>query len=260
MSTYAFDNAWHKARQRLAFLEQCLDPGTFRRIRALGIAEGWRCLETGAGGGSVAQWLCSQVGESGRVVAVDIDTRFLDALHQPNLEVRSHNLISDRLPQNSFDLVHTRMVLMHIPSRDEILPRLVSALKPGGWLLIEEADNYPILATASGSYRQVWTAFGQDMVQHAGVAPQWARQLPQLLVKQGLELVAAEGDIPMFAGASPMAEFWSLTWTQVRERILAAGVGENILEDVLGMLSDATEWFTGPAIIAAWGRRPGERR
>jgi hypothetical protein len=76
-------------------------------------------------------------------------------------------------------------------------------------------------------------------------------------VKQGLELVAAEGDIPMFAGASPMAEFWSLTWTQVRERILAAGVGENILEDVLGMLSDATEWFTGPAIIAAWGRRPG---
>src|SRR5215471_16911711 len=110
MSTYAFDNAWHKARQRLELLEQCLDPGTFRRLRSLGIAAGWQCLEVGAGGGSVAQWLCSQVGASGRVTAIDMDTRFLDALHEPNLEVRAHNLISDRLPENSFDLIHTRMV------------------------------------------------------------------------------------------------------------------------------------------------------
>jgi len=256
MSTYAFNNDWHRARQRLAFLEQCLDPGTFRRVGALGIADRWQCLEVGAGGGSVAQWLCSQVGASGRVVAIDIDTRFIDGLQEPNLEVRSHNLISDNLPQNSFDLVHTRMVLMHIPSREEILPRLVSALKPGGWLVIEEADIYPVLATASGSYRQVWDAFGRSMVQDAGIAAEWARQLPQLLARQGLQAVAAEGEIPMFPGTSAMAEFWSLTWTQVRERILAAGVDENILEDVLRMLSDTTEWFTGPAIIAAWGRRP----
>jgi len=257
MSTYAFDNAWHKARERLAFLEQSLDPGTFRRIRALGIAGGWQCLEVGAGGGSVAQWLCSQVGASGRVIAIDMDTRFLEALPESNLEVRAHNLISDRLPENSFDLVHTRMVLMHISEREEILPRLVSALKPGGWLLIEEADSYPVFATTSGSYHQVWAAFRQDMVQHARVAPEWARQLPQLLARQGLQAVAAEGDVPIFPGTSPMAEFWSLTWTQVRERILAAGVDENILEDVLRMLGDSTEWFTGPAVIAAWGRRPG---
>ena len=256
MSTYAFDNAWHKARQRLELLEQCLDPGTFRRVRALGIADRWQCLEVGAGGGSVAQWLCSQVGASGRVIAMDLDTRFVDGLHEPNLEVRRHNLICDTLPEDCFDLVHTRMVLMHIPSREEILPRLVSALKPGGWLLIEEADIYPVLATASGSYRQVWAAFQQDMVRHAGVAPEWARQLPLLLASQGLQAVATEGEIAIFPGASPMAEFWSLTWTQVRERILAAGVDENILEDVLRMLSDSAEWFTGPAIVAAWGRRP----
>jgi len=256
MSSYAFDNRWHKARQRLAFLEQCLDPGTCSRIRALGITNGWECLEVGAGGGSVAQWLCSQVGAAGRVLAIDIDTNFLDSLDEANLEVRRHNLVSDTLPQNNFDLIHARMVLMHIPSREEILPRLVSALKPGGWLLLEESDIYPVLATASGSYRQVWERFKQGMIEHAGVAPEWARKLPQLLAEQGLQEVGAEGDIPMFPGGSPMAQFWSLTWEQVRERILAAGVDEKILDEVLGMLSDATEWFTGPAIIAAWGRRP----
>src|SRR5215467_6609579 len=233
MSTYAFNNEWHSARQRLAFLEQCLDPGTFRRIGSLGIADRWHCLEVGAGGGSVAQWLCAQVGAAGRVVAIDIDTRFVDGLDESNLEVRHHNLISDSLPQNSFDLVHTRMVLMHIPSREEILPRLVSALKPGGWLVIEEADIYPILATATGSRRQVWDAFGRTMVQDAGVAPEWGRQLPQLLARQGLQAVAAEGEVTIFPGTSAMAEFWRLTWTQVRERILAAGLDENILEDVL---------------------------
>jgi len=255
MTTYAFNNDWHSARRRLALLEQGLDPGTFRRVRALGIAGGWQCLEVGAGGGSVAQWLCSQVGPSGRVVAIDMDTRFLDGLQESNLEVRSHNLISDSLPQDSFDLVHTRMVLMHIPSREEILPRLVSALKPGGWLLIEEADIYPILATATGPLRQVWDAFGRSLVQDAGVAADWARQLPQMLARQGLQEVGADGEITIFPGTSPMAEFWGLSWTQVREKILA-GVDEQIFEDVLRMLSDSTEWFTGPAIIAAWGRRP----
>ena len=257
MSTYAFDNAWQEARRRLTLLEQCLDQGTLRRIRALGIADGWQCLEAGAGGGSVAQWLCSVVGAAGRVVAIDLDTRFLDELHEANLEVRRHNLISDQLPENSFDLVHTRMVLMHIPSREEILPRLVSALRPGGWLLLEEADTYPVFATTSGSYRQVWAAFTHRMVQDAGVAPEWARQIPRLLAKHGLHEVGAEGDIQLFPGASAGAEFWSLTWKQVRERILAAGVDGNILDEVQAMLSDPTKWFTGPALIAAWGRRPG---
>ena len=257
MTSYAFDNRWYKARQRLAFLEQCLDPVTCRRIRALGITNGWECLEVGAGGGSVAQWLCFQVGEAGRVLAIDIDTSFLDSLDEANLEVRHHNLVSDNLPENNFDLIHARMVLMHIPSREEILLRLVSALKPGGWLFLEEQDSYPVFATASGSYRQVWEGFRQAMVQHAGVAPEWARQLPQLLAKQGLEEVGAEGDISIFRGSSAMAQFWSLTWEQVRERILEAGVGEKTLDDVLEMLRDAKEWFTGPAIIAAWGRRPG---
>src|SRR5215475_6958128 len=119
MSSYAFDNSWYRARQRLALLEQCLDAGTCRRISALGLADGWQCLEVGAGAGSVARWLCSQVGAAGRVVAIDIDTSFLDTLDEPNLEVRRHNLVSDTLPPDSFDLIHARMVLMHLPSREE---------------------------------------------------------------------------------------------------------------------------------------------
>jgi 2-polyprenyl-3-methyl-5-hydroxy-6-metoxy-1,4-benzoquinol methylase len=96
MSTYAFDNAWQQARERLALLEACLDPATVRRLTALGVGEGWTCLDVGAGGGSIAQWLCTQVGASGHVLATDVDPRFLAALGEPNLQIRCHNVVTDR--------------------------------------------------------------------------------------------------------------------------------------------------------------------
>src|SRR5258708_22948748 len=106
MATYAYDNAWHTERRRLALLEAELDPGTIQQLAARGVGPGWHCLEIGAGGGSIASWLTQRVGPTGHVLATDINTRFLDALDLPNLEVRLHNIVTDELPVNSFDLVH----------------------------------------------------------------------------------------------------------------------------------------------------------
>jgi 2-polyprenyl-3-methyl-5-hydroxy-6-metoxy-1,4-benzoquinol methylase len=71
--------------ERLTLLEQLYDPVS-RRRRAL-VERGWRCLEVAAGRGSMAVWLAEQVGPAGQVVATDIDTRYLQGLELPNLEV-----------------------------------------------------------------------------------------------------------------------------------------------------------------------------
>jgi SAM-dependent methyltransferase len=255
MSNYTLDNAWQQARHRLALLEQILDPTTQRRMRALGVGADWQCLDIGAGGGSIAQWLCAQVGPHGRVLATDIDVRFLDALAEPNLEVRRHDIVADDLPKATFDLVHTRMVLMHLPAREQVLKRLVAALRPGGWLLLEEADIFPIGATAPGAYARVWDATGRALAA-AGARADWGRQLPTLLTTHGLSEVGAEADVRLFPGASPLAEFWRLTLTQLRERVIAVGASEQDLDAVLGMLTDTTHWFTDFAVVVAWGRRP----
>jgi ubiquinone/menaquinone biosynthesis C-methylase UbiE len=68
----------------------------------------------GGGGGSITEWLCQQVGPRGQVVATDINTRFLEALDYPNLEVRHHDILADELEPAAFDLVHVRFVLMHL--------------------------------------------------------------------------------------------------------------------------------------------------
>ena len=58
---YLLDNAAAEAQSRFWALESIFDEATFARVRRLGLRPGWRCLEIGAGGGSVARWLADQV-------------------------------------------------------------------------------------------------------------------------------------------------------------------------------------------------------
>ena len=84
------------------------------------------------------RWLARQVGESGRVLATDLDTRWLPA-GEAGFEVLRHEAGVDPVPPGAFDLVHARLLLVHLPRRAEVLASLVDVLRPGGWLVIEDA-------------------------------------------------------------------------------------------------------------------------
>ncbi len=74
---YRLDNGWRDARRRLQMLEAVYDPLTLRHLEMVGVGPGWRCLEVGAGAGSITRALAERVGPQGRVAAVDLDPRFL---------------------------------------------------------------------------------------------------------------------------------------------------------------------------------------
>jgi SAM-dependent methyltransferase len=256
MTTYALPNAWQEAAQRLALLEACYDPVSVRQAEALGVGLGWRCLEAGAGHGSFARWLAGRVHPGGSVLAVDLDVRLLEHLDTPGLQVRPLDLTRDDLPRDAFDFVHARLVLIHLAERDHVLERLAAAVRPGGVLMVEEDDIHPILATARGDYREAWWAFAETM-RAAGLDPEWARglpeqRLPEQMVGLGLVNVGATVDTKLFAGRSPTARFWSLTWLQIRERAGSAG---DVLDRGRAALDDPSRWFHGPATVTAWGRR-----
>ena len=137
---YAYDNAVAGQRERLRTLEALFDAGTVAELEARGIDRGWRCLEVGAGGGSIALWLADRVAPEGIVAATDRDTTLLDELSHPNLEVRVHDVLEDDLPEREFDVVHVRLLLAWLSDRRTALRRLIGALKPGGWLVAEELD------------------------------------------------------------------------------------------------------------------------
>src|SRR5262249_41196057 len=74
---FATDSPDAFERRRLALLTEIADPITPRRLSDLGVGPGWRCLDVGAGDGSIARWLAARVGPEGRVVATDLEPRFL---------------------------------------------------------------------------------------------------------------------------------------------------------------------------------------
>jgi SAM-dependent methyltransferase len=251
---YVFDNAWEHARHRLALLEQCADTSTIRRLRSMGIQPGWRCLEAGAGAGSIARWLCAKVGPTGRVIAADLDTRFLEQLDEPNLDVYRIDLRTEELPRASFDLIHARALLLHIPQREEILDGLVAALRPGGVLLVEDADHFPLAALDDGLYAQVFEAF-LDSAGRAGMAKDWARRLPTELHRRGLQDVWADCETPLFEGGAPYSEFWRLTLFQARDLVIAEGISPQQIDQWDSLLSEPGRWFPSLAVVAACGRR-----
>ncbi len=138
---YLFSNEAPETAVRFAGLEAGFDEFTAGHLLARGIEPGWRCLEVGAGSGSIARWLAGQVGTDGSVLATDIEPQWLDTGGFPQIDVRRHNVEQDALPKAAFDLVHARLVLVHLPSRDGVIARLEEALKPCGWMVIEDFDS-----------------------------------------------------------------------------------------------------------------------
>lgn len=142
-------------RTRLGLLQRTLDPLTVRRLDRLGVGAGWRCLEVGAGAGSIARWLAERVGLSGLVVATDIDVSQLAEPTLPNLQVRRHNILEDELEPASYDLVHCRALLMHLADPQLALTRMAAALRSGGWLCIEELDGGSFLAAGEDKRKPI---------------------------------------------------------------------------------------------------------
>ena len=152
MNTYVFDQGWQKERDRLSGIESLYDSYSTQRLADLGVSEGWHCLEVGFGAGGIALWLAGQVGSTGRVVAVDLDPRFLDGHGRANLDVRKHDILTHPLEEAAFDLAHARAVLEHIPDRQRALERMISAVRPGGWLVLEAIDFGGVMAAAMAHY------------------------------------------------------------------------------------------------------------
>lgn len=256
----AADLADERARVRLIEAEN--DPNTIRLLTDLGMTEGWRCLEVGAGGGSITRWLAERVGETGRVVAADIDPRFLADLALTNVEIRRCDITRDALEVDSYDLMHCRFLLTHVPDPAAVLQKMVSALRPGGWILAEEIDvkvmeavddDHPLADVFTTSFRRAF-----EFLRAAQITDGWmGRSLPSLMTAAGLAEIGNQG----FTRISSGGEAHSLMWIQSFERVRERLVGEGVLSDaeiaaVQRAFRDPTFSYRDDITQAVWGQRP----
>ncbi|MGW5634975.1 methyltransferase [Streptomyces sp. NPDC003832] len=257
---YLLDNRQSEAGERFDAFAALFDPTTFRHFEALGVGPGWRCWEVGAGGTSVVSWLAKKVGPTGRVMATDIDTSRMAAAARPPVEVRVHDVGTEEPPGEGFDLVHARLVLVHVPDRERALRSMISALRPGGRLLVEDGDPalQPLVCPDEHGpeeqlanrlrhgFRKLLAGRGADLA--------YGRTLPRLLREAGLQRVEADAYFPVASTACATLE--SATIRQIRERLVAAGLAtdEEIDRHLAHVAAGGMDLATAP-MFSAWGRK-----
>ena len=254
---YALDASWHAERARLNGLTALYDPGTLAVCDRIGVAPGWRCLDVGAGTGTLALALAERVGPSGKVVALDIDTRFLEPLAAPNLEIVALDVAAEPLPHEGFDLVHARLLLEHLPARGEVLSNMVRAAKPGGWVLVEDFDWVTALVVdpPSDVHRRVASAIRSLLSRH-GYDAHYGRTLPRRLKAAGLTDVATRAE-SIQVDADPVLGVpqWELLAEQFAPHLLSSGmVDQSDLDAFHELLHDGLTVCFAPLMVSCWGR------
>lgn len=238
-------------------LEEYHDPLTRSQLDSIGVGEGWRCLDVGAGGGSVTRMLAERVGDTGSVLAVDLDTRLLEELASGRVEVRRHDLMSDALPEAAFDLVHIRLVLMFLTPRLGALHRLVSAARPSGWVAVLEPDFTTVaLSPVNMVWERVWS-LASDVMVASGWDPGYGARLGDDLRAIGLSEIHIDRITRCHPGGSLLARLLSLTLERLREPTVRLGADDRQIDEARRLLEDPATTVTSPTTYVARGRRPG---
>lgn len=259
MSSYVLDPAWHAERSRLDNLSALYDPGTTAVFEQLGLGRGWRCLDVGAGTGSVVKMMAERVGPGGEVLALDSDTRFLETLADDTITVLASDVTADPLPQGDYDLVHARLLLEHLPASRKVLSAMTGAARPGGWVVVEDLDWSTALAVdPPAAVHERVVAACRALFTTTSYDPEYGRKLPRLMREAGLTGIGIRA-VSMPLPSDPLRG--QPAWEQFIDQLAPRLLGRELLtEDDLDAFHAL--WRAGhctgfgPLMVSAWGRRP----
>lgn len=265
MSSYALDNHHTTARDHHTNLANLFDPGTRRRIQHLpGWARTTRCLEIGAGGGSISHWLARQLPPGGEVVAVDLHPERIPA--HPRLRPVAHDL-GDPTPLgdvlgHGYHLILARMVLIHLPQRDRLIPQLAQLLAPGGTLLVEDWVPTPhpgiVMAPTSGD-RRLWARYRAAVTTiftAAGAENTWGARAWPVLHHAGLVNLNTQITAEYWPGGHPGMKLIATSAAQLTPQLLEHGLTRHDLTRIHQLTHDPAMVIHGYPMYSTAGTRP----
>jgi ubiquinone/menaquinone biosynthesis C-methylase UbiE len=242
-------------RQRMALLYAYHGALTTEVLQAARVSRGWRCLEVGAGGGDVTRWLADRVAPGGAVVAVDLETHWIEPLAGRVVEVRRGDFGQLDLGQARFDLVVAQMLLLHLPNPAEACRRFVQLAAPAGQIVIHDADFTPVAIADATPTEAQGLAVMSDVMRTAGIDLALGPKVAGLLEAAGatIEQVQTRPSVTPHDGRLA-AEITAITLERFRGR---ADAPSEAIEAALAALRDPARRFTGPSRWAVRARVAG---
>lgn len=253
MTQYIWSDVDRAERDRLDALAKVSDPITIELLQRHAPQPGMVCADVGAGVGTIAARLCDAVAPSGRVVATDLETKWLEVLPHERLEVRRHDIRSEALGDDEFDLIHIRSVLTHFDPEPAVA-NLFRALRPSGRLLAVEPDFGTVLGATyppCPALDRYWVASAEAHASSGG-DPFTGRKLPSLLQAAGFSEVEPAGIVYL--------RFDEATYASGVEYAASLFVRAGKLDpadlETITALTRGEEVFRfGPTMVGVWARK-----
>lgn len=261
-------------QQRLSLLNELLNEGSLAALRLTG---GETILDVGSGLGQLSRVMARAVGPEGRVIGVERDAEQVaeaerlaaEAGEEGLVEFRRGNAVDLPLADDewaSFDLVHTRFLLEHVPAPQAIVRAMVKAAAPGGRIVLEDDDHHVLrLWPKAPLAERLWRIYYRSY-EELGNDPFVGRRLVAMLHEAGAE--PTRNDTLFFGSCAgdpnleAFVENFAGVMASARRQIVASSPLSD--DDVSAALTELRAWGQLPD-AAMWyhtcwaeGRRPAE--
>jgi SAM-dependent methyltransferase len=262
-STYAYDNDRDIANQQLRCLSEMLDPFTIGRLESLGDLTGGHCLTAGSGGSQVPLWLADRVGPTGTVTATDIKAQHIP--DHPSVRALTHDITQPIPDTTRYDVIHARLLLMHLAQRESVLRTLAAALAPGGALVIEDWYLWPdgvLIDAPTAADADLFDRYQRtvinDILIRSGTDPTWAARTNTAMRHAGLASIETAIHAPVWTSGSPGTLLGTVNLALYRDRFRDAGITENEIERITQLLTEPGAGLTirGHLLFSTIGRSP----
>jgi len=251
------------AAHRLNLLHRTYGPAGRELLLRAGIQPGMRVADLGCGVGKMTQLLAELVGPGGEVIGVDFSpeqveharTSLSDLTHVRFLETSATDT---KLERESFDLVYSRFLLIHLKDPNVALREMYDLLKPEGIFVCEDGDLTSADSEPSSKLKEFSNLFG-------GLGPCWGvdyslgRRLMHLVMDANFKDPEITFNQPVFARGENKRLF-DLSVAEAGPSFIQAGlITETELEELLiemrRLADDESVVAIFPRMTQIWARK-----
>ncbi|MDP8889118.1 MAG: methyltransferase domain-containing protein [Thermoproteota archaeon] len=252
---------------RLEIQATLFDPLTKQTLLNAGLRKGMRCIDIGCGSGAVTRLMANMVGNTGHVVGVDIDNRYLQYCNSnitswQNIEFVHDDICKSRLDsEERFDIAYSRFTFHHLTDRREAVRSMKRLTKKGGTIMIQDLDHAPGSwlcypeNKAFNTLRKVYVA----LIKKRGGDPLVGRKLYKLLIDDSLTANVDCYSPCILMGQEPYSSLgWQLA-ESIKPQILEHGLQSEqeyakMYQGLRTLAKDRGSFVTYSRLFSAFGR------
>jgi ubiquinone/menaquinone biosynthesis C-methylase UbiE len=233
----------------------------------IGVREGWKCLDVGAGPGFVARDLRERVGASGEVAVIEPAEYYIEYFKDyaadngwKNIKYFHGTAETVSLPSDQYEVIFVRWVIGFVPDPKKFIENLLPSLKNGGIIAIQDylysgLALYPkggAFDNALDTVIKHWATGGGDAFV--------AAKIPRIFRGNGLELVDYSPHCLAGGPDSDVIEWAHKFFTKHMDLMVASGattreMGDAMLADWYEHRKNPDTIFCSPIVVDMAGRK-----